>query len=253
MLEPNDVTICRPWELHRVGNPNVNACRLHFMILDVGVRRPNQEWKWPPWLILSKADLDDLTNIFRHTRKLVWKSSPEVRNSFQKVALAVKSDVNGNCLSAVAVRINELFLQVLTMLRARPPQLDQSLSGSPHTVRVFLADLRTNPARFSHQWTIEQMAESCGLRPTRFVHLVRSLTNLSPLRFLNQCRLEHAARLVRERADTSITEVAMSCGFSSSQYFATAFAARYGCSPREFRRRVEVGSLDSSIRAFEQE
>jgi AraC family L-rhamnose operon regulatory protein RhaS len=82
------------------------------------------------------------------------------------------------------------------------------------------------------------MASSCGLKTTRFVKLVRSLTNLSPLRFLNHCRLEHAAKLVRDPAGTSITDIAMSCGFSSSQYFATAFSMRYGCSPRQFRRKA---------------
>ena len=54
-LKPGDLTITRPWQLHRVGRPHVTACRLHFLILDVGVRRPHQRWKWPPWLVLSPA------------------------------------------------------------------------------------------------------------------------------------------------------------------------------------------------------
>jgi AraC-like DNA-binding protein len=242
-LEPDDLTITRPWELHRVGNPNVSACRLHFLIIDVSVRRPNQEWKWPSWLILSKPDLDELAHILRHTGQPVWKAPPEFRSCFQKLALAVKSDSNGSGTSTIAVRINELLLQVLAMLRKRQPRLDQSLSGSHHTVKLFLADIRSHPEHLSLHWTSEEMASSCGLKTTRFVKLVRSLTNMSPLHFLNYCRLEHAARLVREEAETSITDIAFACGFSSSQYFATTFTMRYGCSPRQFRRTGAAGCL----------
>jgi AraC-like DNA-binding protein len=248
-LQPDDLTVNRPWELHRVGNPNVSACRLHFLILDVGVRRPNQEWKWPSWLILSESDLDELTNILRHTNQPVWKAPPELRVCFQKLALAVKSDLNGSCLSMIAVRINELLLQLLNMLRTRHLPLDQSLSGSHHTVRLFLANIRSNPDLLALPWSISDMANSCGLKTTRFVKLVRSLTNLSPLRFLNHCRLEHAAKLVRDPAGASITDIAMTCGFSSSQYFATAFAMRYGCSPRQFRRKATAHSISPPPKA----
>jgi AraC family 4-hydroxyphenylacetate 3-monooxygenase operon regulatory protein len=237
-LQPSDLTISRPWELHRVGNPNISACRLHFMILDVGVRRPNQDWKWPPWLILSEPDLAELTDILRHTSQWVWTAPPELRGCFQKLALAVKSDSKGSCISTLAVRINELLLQVLTTLRTWRPQLDQSLSGSHHTVQLFLADLRSNPEFLALHRTTEEMASACGLKPTRFVELVRSQTNLTPLRFLNNCRLEFAAKLLLEQDDASITDVALTSGFSSSQYFATTFNLRYGCSPREFRRKA---------------
>jgi AraC-like DNA-binding protein len=242
-LQPDDLTITRPWEVHRVGNPNVSTCRLHFLILDVGVRRPNQEWRWPSWLILSKSDLCELTNILRHTGQPVWKAPPEFRSCFQKLALAVKSDSKGSSASTIAVRVNELFLQVLGMLRNRKPRLDQSLSGSHHTVKLFLADLHSHPEHLSLHWTVEEMASSCGLKTTRFLKLVRSLTNMSPLHFLNHCRLDHAARLVREQAKASITDIAFACGFSSSQYFATTFTMRYGCSPRQFRLKESGGGV----------
>ena len=44
-LKPGDVTFTRPWQQHQVGNPYIDAGRLHFLILDVGVRRPHQTWR----------------------------------------------------------------------------------------------------------------------------------------------------------------------------------------------------------------
>jgi len=56
-LEPDDMTITRPWQRHRLGDPNVGASRLHWLIFDVGVRRPNQPWKWPSWKLGSTITL----------------------------------------------------------------------------------------------------------------------------------------------------------------------------------------------------
>ena len=39
---PGDLTVTRPWQRHRVGDPNVPACHYSWVILDVGMRRPNQ-------------------------------------------------------------------------------------------------------------------------------------------------------------------------------------------------------------------
>ena len=80
------------------------------------------------------------------------------------------------------------------------------------------------------------MARSCGLGVTQFVHVVKQLTNMTPFHFLNHHRLERAAGLLRS-GDQSITDLAQECGYSSSQYFATLFHRRFGCSPTQYRKR----------------
>ncbi len=105
-LQPDDLTMTRPWQRHRVGVPCVGASRLHWLIIDMGVRRPNQSWKWPPWILLSQADLDELSDVLRHNERPVWRASEEVRRSFQAIGLAVESDRKGSNVSRLTVRIN---------------------------------------------------------------------------------------------------------------------------------------------------
>jgi hypothetical protein len=64
-LVPGNLTITRPWQPHSVGNPTVGSSRLYWLILDVGIRQPHQMWRWPSWLVLSKADLRELTALMR--------------------------------------------------------------------------------------------------------------------------------------------------------------------------------------------
>ena len=59
-LFAGSLTITRPWQLHKLGHPNIGPGRLYWLILDVGVRRPNQEWRWPNWVMLQREDLLEL-------------------------------------------------------------------------------------------------------------------------------------------------------------------------------------------------
>jgi AraC family 4-hydroxyphenylacetate 3-monooxygenase operon regulatory protein len=238
-LQPDVLTLTRPWQKHRLGNPNVGLGKLHWLILDVGVRRPNQAWSWPKWIVLNQKDLDELADIIRQTEQPVWKASTEIRHCFVSVASAVEQDRRGSSASVIAVRINELLLLLLELLRRRKPALNQELTTSRATVQMFLDDLASHPEHLALEWNVQEMAESCGLGVTQFVHIVRQLTNMTPGAFLNQKRLDLAAKLLKTEHSVTVTEIALRCGYSSSQYFSNVFRRRYGCTPTEYRHVVE--------------
>jgi AraC family L-rhamnose operon regulatory protein RhaS len=123
-------------------------------------------------------------------------------------------------------------MSVLDMLQDNHVRLDPSLSSTIRTVELLLDDLRRNLVQ---PWTVTSMAECCGLGVTHFVHQCKQLTNMTPAQYLNHCRIEAASHMLVEKAKMSITDIAFSCGFSSSQYFATVFRRHLGCSPSTFR------------------
>jgi AraC-like DNA-binding protein len=235
-LKTGDLTITRPWQLHRVGDPHIPAGRLLWLILDVGVRRPHQSWKWPAWLVLSAADMKELTHILRHNEQPVWHAPEELRKTFQRVGRHIGNDEGETNLSRLTVALNELLVEVLEMGRRSNVPLDISLSSSCRTVEMFLLDLASGLSYLAREWTVPQMARECGLGTTQFIHHCKQITNVTPLQYLNDARLEAARRMLGEQPARSVTEVALDCGFSSSQYFATVFRRRFGISPHESRR-----------------
>lgn len=239
-LRPNDLTLTRPWQRHRVGDPNVAAGRLHFLILDVGVRRPHQDWRWPPWMVMTRADLAELTEMLRHNEQPVWHAGADVCQCLRRIALAVEADRQGSQVSRLTVHLNELFVLVLDLLRQARVALDASLSSSLRTVELFWNDLREHPDYLGLEWTVTAMARRCGLGLTHFIHHSKQLHNMTPAQYLNCCRLQHAATLLDQRPDLGVTQVAMECGFSSGQYFATQFHRHFGSTPRDYRRRAQA-------------
>lgn len=235
-LKSGDLTFTRPWQQHCVGDPHIGAGRLHFLILDVGVRRPHQTWRWPSWFVLTPNDLRQLTDTLRHNEQPVWRATPEIARCFSRIGAAVEADVDGSSISSLAVQINQLFLSVLEMFRHQDVCLDESLSSTRRTVELFWADLCQSLDHLSLEWTVRGMARRCGMGATNFIHHSKQLFNMTPMQYLNHCRLAAAARLLKEQPDRNITDIALSCGFASSQYFATLFRRSFGVTPRAFRQ-----------------
>jgi AraC family L-rhamnose operon regulatory protein RhaS len=230
-LKPGDLTYTRPWQPHRLGNPNVGAGRLYFLILDVGVRRPHQNWRWPPWLVLTPGDLRELTIFLRQVDSTVWHVDAEIRRCFRQIGQAVE-DEN---ISRLAVFLNELFILLLDMFRRKNVPLDESLSSARRTVELFWEDLRRDVGHLGLEWTVAAMARRCGMGVTHFIHQTKQLVNETPANYLTRCRLDAAAKLLREAPAASVTEIALRLGFGSSQYFATQFRRQHQRTPSEYR------------------
>ena len=232
-LESGCMTITRPWQMHRVGDPRVQASRLHWLILDVGVRRPNQQWQWPDWLILSPAELRQLTDFLRHNEQPVWKVDAQIGHCFERIAALVARSEPQKSQTRLQLHLNELLLMVLEMLQSRRVTLDRDLSTTRRTVELFLASL---PDHLEKPWTLDEMANECGLGRTRFADHCRQITNVAPVEYLLNCRMDAARRLLREDSRRSVSDIGFACGFQSSQYFTTVFRRRTKLSPREYRR-----------------
>jgi len=231
-LESGDLTVTRPWQYHRLGNPHIGSCRLLWLILDVGVRRPDQTWEWPSWFVLSPPDLRRLTTLLSHNEQPVWKGSKDIALAFEKIAGLVETSNPNAGQTRLRLHINELFVALLELLETKSVELDPHFISIRRTVELFLEAL---PKHLDQPWTLAEMALLCGLGTTAFSDYCSQVTNLPPMKYLARCRVEHARTLLRTQPELNITDVAFACGFQSSQYFATVFRCYAGCSPGEFR------------------
>ena len=232
-LRKGNFSVTRPWQFHSVGNPEVDPCRMMWVIIDVKVRRPNQEWVWPDWLVFSKRDMARLTRLFSHNEQPVWDSDEATARSFEKLDEVINAPTLDT--SKLKIRINELLLAVRDCLERGHIKLKAELAGSRRVVEIFLQRLHKH---VDGPWTLQSMAEECGLSRSTFSTYCLDLTNATPIAYLTRIRLEKAASLLLEKRKEPIIDIALACGFCSSQYFATLFKNCFGCSPTAYR---EIG------------
>lgn len=231
-LTANDLTITRPWQSHKVGNPFVGIGKMYWLILDVGVRKPHVEWRWPEWIILSKPDLDRLTMYIRLNEKPCWKGNARICSCFQNMRELIDTDVDGNNSSKIRFHVNELLILLLDMFDHGDIKSNSDLNESLQRVNLFIHELQET---LHEPWTSEAMANASGLGITHFTHFFKQITNQTPMQYLNLKRIELAQKLLRIDLHKSITDIAYYCGFSSSQYFATIFKKHCQLTPNEYR------------------
>jgi AraC family L-rhamnose operon regulatory protein RhaS len=180
---------------------------------------------------MSKPDLGELTRLLQHNEQPVWRADARIERCFENIGSSLESSPSQE--SRLRLHLNELFLELLELLRKQNIRLDKTLSSRRRSVELFLTSLSD---QVEHPWTLESMARQCGLGRSRFTHYCYELTNMPPLEYLNRCRIERACRILSIHHEKTITDVAFECGFSSSQYFATVFRRHLGMAPNLFRK-----------------
>lgn len=233
-LRSGDVSITRRWQLQKLGDPHIGPGRVHWLIMDVGVRNPNDQWRWPGWVTLTPRDLAELTHRFRHNKMPVCKSTPEIARIFRQMAICLVQWKAPHSLSRMIANLNQLFVSFLDLPITQRLGESSDRGSSRRVVELYLKGLAENQPNCLEIGTLPQMAKHCGMGITSFAKYARECVNVGPMEFLKQCRLNHAAQQLRKQPGASITEIGFSNGFNSSQYFATCFRKQFKMSPREF-------------------
>ena len=87
---------------------------------------------------------------------------------------------------------------------------------------------------------LEELARRYGLSTSRFSHLFRAQTGVSPQQFQEHQRLARARQLL-ELSGRAISDIAAEVGFENPFYFTLRFKRLTGVSPRDYRKQFRLG------------
>lgn len=82
---------------------------------------------------------------------------------------------------------------------------------------------------------VSHLAALVNLSPSRFSHLFRAETGMSPIRYVRTRRMERAGALLAAAADLGVKEVMARVGCNDPSHFARDFHKYHGMPPREWR------------------
>ena len=90
---------------------------------------------------------------------------------------------------------------------------------------------------FGYEIGVAEIARTVGIDRTYLYRMFRQQTGLSPKEYLTKFRLHRAAGMLAQ-TELSVTEIALSCGFSEVSLFDRHFRRLYGCSPLRYRNNA---------------
>ncbi|MCT0953392.1 AraC family transcriptional regulator [Weissella cibaria] len=89
---------------------------------------------------------------------------------------------------------------------------------------------------YSEDLRVDDIALYANTSRTQAFTLFRQMLSISPNDYLNKVRLNNALNALRD-TNTSITDIALDSGFSSSSYFVQKFAHEFHTTPAAYRKK----------------
>jgi signal transduction histidine kinase/ligand-binding sensor domain-containing protein/DNA-binding response OmpR family regulator len=107
-------------------------------------------------------------------------------------------------------------------------------------IMLYLEENLTNP-----QLSVEELSRHVGMSRSSLYSKLLELTGQTPVEFIRSVKLDKAAVLL-EKSDMNVAQIAYSVGFSTPNYFAKSFKAKFNMLPSEYiqKARKETGTSD---------
>lgn len=142
-------------------------------------------------------------------------------------------DVNRDRALGYEMQVKGLLLCLLSLLVSQNDALPTSENADTQRLKTVLQYVT---AHFMENLPVAEAAAVCQCSPSHFMRWFKKMTGQSFTEYLNDYRLNAAAEALRSTDDT-VLAVAERTGFRNLSYFNRIFKARFGMTPREYRRK----------------
>ncbi|MFG2026258.1 GlxA family transcriptional regulator [Streptomyces sp. NPDC048825] len=129
--------------------------------------------------------------------------------------------------------------QLAAQTAQRRPLRDVQLGAPPTPLRQW-GRISEHPGE---HLTVESLAARANLSPRHFARAFQTETGMTPGRYVDRVRVEHARRLLEDTAD-GIEEISRTCGYGTPEAMRRAFVRTLGAAPAEYRRRFRPVPAD---------
>ncbi len=87
----------------------------------------------------------------------------------------------------------------------------------------------------NEDFDVNMFSREMALGRTKLFNKIKGVTGQTPNEFILNIKMKKATRLLHNRRELNIADIAYMLGFSSPKYFSKCFKEQFGISPSEFR------------------
>ena len=118
----------------------------------------------------------------------------------------------------------------------RPLVAYQQLSVEPHRDKEKSAILRFMATEYANpDVDLDTIVSAIGVNRTKVNDILKAELGFTFSIYLNKLRLTEASRLLAEKDEANVAEIAYSVGYKNVSYFNKLFKEEYGCTPKTFK------------------
>jgi len=152
--------------------------------------------------------------------------SPEATRPLQPVLELLFAQLRANASNSSLL----LWPILMGLLETREAPSAEHQTGHARSGRAVLALKNYIETEYARETGYADFVKITGYSEAYLCTAFRKLTGIAPTQYLNQVRIRHAQRLLKE-SSLSVKEVAVQCGIPDANYFARLFRAKTGVTP----------------------
>jgi AraC-like DNA-binding protein len=184
-------------------------------------------------------DIEALMTVISPLIVITPEDFPEIHGRVSELLIEIRDEYLNASSSFSEVAIYSKALEAITLIGRsyadHAANREKNLPGKQEEyLEKFIEICDYIKEHCSENLSLETVADMSGFSKFYFSKLFKQFTNMSFYKYVNQKRIDKAAVLLIDPKN-SVTEVALSCGFSSLWSFIRMFKIIKGCTPTEFR------------------
>lgn len=223
MLYGNEMFVTYPFEQHGNGEDAQDRCDFIWFQIDLssphnflGLTSPRSEYVY-----------HQISNYQSRTKKINSRDLPMLQQAFTLLGT--------NALSQQTLGYSYFIQFVLNNISASGYEEKEETYDSDMEIAV--SYIHRNLLK---DIDIECIAKQCGLSSSRFKAKFKEQIGITPHSYINALKIDTAKVLLKDPKNT-ITEIAYTLNFSSSNHFASIFKKYTGVAPSEYRNQQYNG------------
>lgn len=223
ILNGGDVLLTFPGERHGADDVTQNRTMMYYLLFEDPENTPG-------FCGLETGERKDLAALLRGIRQRSFAVSSGLKKRFDQL---IELETGSCAIRATRTKYLalELIWQVVTEACA-------GCHDMPDDIGRIAEYIRSN---YSKTCSVSELADMVHLSVPRFKQKFKQVTGVPPAEYIIREKIARSEAMLIE-SSTSITDIALDIGFSSSQHFSVVFKKYNGESPQSFRRNNQAAA-----------
>ncbi|MCK5135888.1 MAG: helix-turn-helix transcriptional regulator [Bacteroidales bacterium] len=227
LLFPGNGFVTCPWQQHGSPRDVVDLGEIYWIVIKPELFTKDGLFFLGDWARFSSAENKLIGAVLSKNSKHIIQKAQPLKILFESLHHEIENKKFGYFQRASNL-IEEFLIDTVRIIQSKENQIEENKNWFNKFDDLIKANI-------SKKWTLHDLAQMNNFGITTLTHLVKENTGYTPANYIIYLRLEKAKEQLQNTC-MSMTNIALDCGFYSSQHFSSTFSRWVGMTPSRYRK-----------------